>query len=96
MTEISATEAFVRWLKRLRDDKAKGMIVERVQRMARGLPGDVKSVGGEISELRVHIGPGYRIYFTCRGGTLVVLLCGGNKDTQARDIAKAKQLAGSL
>ncbi|WP_434089534.1 type II toxin-antitoxin system RelE/ParE family toxin [Neopusillimonas aromaticivorans] len=61
--------------------------------MAEGLPGDVEPVGNGVSELRIHYGPGYRVYFQRRGNLLVVLLCGGDKNTQARDIATAKRLA---
>lgn len=61
-----------------------------------GLPGDVSAVGGRVSELRIHEGPGYRIYFCRRGAGRIVLLCGGTKDSQSRDIERAKQLAGTL
>ncbi|PPU28697.1 type II toxin-antitoxin system RelE/ParE family toxin [Xanthomonas arboricola] len=96
MTTITATEEFTNWLRKLRDSKAKAVIAERVQRVARGLLGDVEPVGGAISELRIHYGPGYRVYFTRRGEEVVILLCGGDKATQAKDIKKAHALAAGL
>ncbi|XQA72085.1 type II toxin-antitoxin system RelE/ParE family toxin [Xanthomonas sacchari] len=96
MATITATEDFTTWLRKLRDSKAKAVIAERVQRVARGLLGDVEPVGGAVSELRIHYGPGYRVYFTRQGDAVVVLLCGGDKSTQAKDIKKAKELAAGL
>jgi putative addiction module killer protein len=78
---------------RLRDRRVRTLIAARIARVAEGLMGDVSPIGEGVSELRIHYGPGYRIYFQQRGNTLVVLLCGGNKKTQARDIATAKTLA---
>lgn len=69
------------------------MIAARLMRLAAGLPGDVEPVGEGVSELRIHYGPGYRVYFQQRGDVLIVLLCGGNKGSQSNDIAKAKKLA---
>lgn len=83
----------MQWEARLRDKRARTMIAARLARLAYGMPGDVKPVGEGVSELRIHYGPGLRIYFQQRGQLLVVLLCGGNKSTQARDIATAKKLA---
>ena len=77
----------------LRDPVARRRILQRVARLELGLLGDVKIVGGGISELRVDHGPGYRVYFMRRGGELIVLLCGGDKSTQSKDIARAKSLA---
>uniref|UniRef100_UPI003F7EC560 type II toxin-antitoxin system RelE/ParE family toxin n=1 Tax=Xanthomonas sp. 0924 TaxID=2835534 RepID=UPI003F7EC560 len=96
MATITQTEAFSTWLRGLRDTKAKAVIVERVQRVARGLLGDVEPVGGPVSELRIHYGPGYRVYFTRRGEEVVILLCGGDKASQAKDIRKAQALAAGL
>ena len=93
MIEIKQTETFRSWEARLRDRRARTLIATRVMRLAEGLPGDVAPVGEGVSELRIHHGPGYRIYFQKRGNVLVVLLCGGDKGTQARDIAMAKKLA---
>lgn len=72
------------------------MVAMRVRRLAFGNPGDVKPVGGGLCELRIHSGPGYRVYFTQRGDTLIVLLCGGDKGSQARDITIARSLAREL
>jgi len=84
------------WLRKLRDHTARGIILDRIERLARGLPGDVAPVGGAVSELRIHYGPGYRVYFTQRQQTLVIVLCGGDKASQPRDIRKARQLAAGL
>lgn len=93
---ITATEDFNKWLRKLRDTKAKALIFERAQRVARGLLGDVEPVGGQVSELRIHHGPGYLVYFTHRGDELVILLCGGDKSSQSKDIKKAQTLAAGL
>ena len=75
---------------------AKAKILVRIERLAKGNPGDVQPVGEGISELRIHHGAGYRVYYTQRGEQLIVLLCGGDKDSQDRDIANAKKLASEL
>lgn len=93
MIEIKQTATFAKWETQLRDKRARTIIAARLMRLAEGLPGDVEPVGEGISELRIHYGPGYRVYFQRRGNLLVVLLCGGVKNTQARDIATAKKLA---
>jgi len=93
MIELKQTKTYEKWEARLRDKRARTIIAARLMRLAEGLPGDVESVGDGVSELRVHYGPGYRIYFQRRGKLLVILLCGGDKSTQARDIAAAKKLA---
>lgn len=93
MIELKQTETYQKWEARLRDKRAKTIIAARLMRLAEGLPGDVEPVGEGVSELRIHFGPGYRIYFQRRGNLLVVLLCGGDKSSQARDIAAAKKLA---
>lgn len=90
---LAQTTTFSRWLGGLKDYRAKAAIVLRLKQVAAGHWGDVKSVGGDVSELRWHIGPGYRVYFTRRGEHIVLLLAGGDKSSQARDIAKAKELA---
>ena len=94
--EIRRTDEFDKWLARLRDTQGRQRILARVTRLAFGNPGDVKSVGDGVSEMRVPHGPGYRVYFTQRGELLVVLLIGGDKSSQDRDIAKAKRLAAGL
>lgn len=93
MIEIRQTDTFTKWLRGLRDATASARIVTRIRRLAAGNAGDVKSVGAGVSELRVDYGPGYRVYFAQRGARIVILLCGGDKRTQERDIAKAKELA---
>jgi putative addiction module killer protein len=91
--EIRETEMFSLWLRGLRDAQARARIAARVRRLAFGNPGDVRPVGEGISELRIHYGPGYRVYYVQRGEVLIVLLCGGDKSTQKKDIEAAKRLA---
>lgn len=91
--EIRETEVFATWLHGLRDSQARARIAARIQRLRFGNPGDVRPVGEGISELRIHYGPGYRVYFVQHGAVIIVLLCGGDKDTQERDIARARKLA---
>jgi len=93
MVEIKRTETFRRWRARLKDARARVLIASPLDRLAFGHTGDVEPVGQGISELRIHYGPGYRIDFQKRGNTTIVLLCGGDKDTQAKDIKTAKRLA---
>ena len=93
MIEIKQTETFRKWRMRLKDERARGLIASRLDRLVFGHAGDVEPVGQGISELRIHCGPGYRIYFHKRGDTIIVLLCGGDKSTQAKDIKAAKRLA---
>jgi putative addiction module killer protein len=78
---------------RLKDERARALIASRLDRLAFGNPGDVKPVGQGISELRIDYGPGYRAYFMRRGSEIIILLCGGDKSTQATDIKTAKRLA---
>ena len=92
MIDIIETVEFSKWLSKLKDKTAKQKISLRVRRLAFGNPGDVKPVGEGISELRIPYGPGYRVYYTQRGGVLIILLCGGDKSTQSKDIAKAKRI----
>jgi putative addiction module killer protein len=94
MIEVRQSDEFRKWLKGLRDENAYVRIVQRVRRMERGNPGDVKSIGGGLHEMRIAYGPGYRVYFVYEGSTVVILLCGGDKDTQASDIKRARALAG--
>lgn len=90
------TEDFDDWLKRLGDARAKGIIAARIVRLGKGLLGDVKAVGNGVSELRIDYGPGYRVYFTKRGGRVVILLCGGDKKSQPSDIRKAQKMAALI
>ena len=93
MAEVVQSSEFKAWLLSLRDRQARTKIVGRIVRMQAGNPGDVAPVGQGISEMRVHIGAGYRVYFMQRGPLIVVLLCGGDKSTQQADIARAKDIA---
>ena len=94
MIELKQTETFRKWRMRLRDERTRGLIASRLDRLAYGHIGDVEPVGQSISEMRIHYGPGYRIYFQRQGDTIIVLLCGGDKSTQSKDIKTAKRLAG--
>ena len=94
--EVRQTETFVRWFDSLRDRQARGRIAVRLRRLSLGNPGDVKPVGEGVSELRINYGPGYRVYFVQRGEMLVILLAGGDKQTQQKDIRIALELAREL
>jgi len=96
MAEIRKTALFARWIDDLRDLQARARIQARIERFALGNPGDVESVGEGVSELRINYGPGYRVYFKKRGRELIVLLAGGDKSTQAKDIKTALRLARNL
>ena len=93
MIEVRQTEEFSDWLRKLKSHRAKAKILVRIDRLAHGNPGDVAPVGEGISELRIHEGPGYRVYFIQRGTRYILLLAGGEKNKQNRDIAEAKRLA---
>lgn len=95
MKEIVQTESFRRWEQNLKDRRAKTIIASRLFRLANGLAGDTRPVGEGISELRIHFGPGYRIYFKNKGERIIVLLCGGDKSSQNKVILMAKML-GSI
>ena len=96
MYEIRRTELFSNWLDRLRDARARVRILARLDRAVEGNLGDTQPVGGSVSELRIHYGPGYRVYYTIRHRAIVILLVGGIKSTQERDIRRAIELARSL
>jgi putative addiction module killer protein len=96
MIEIRETEIYSQWFKSLRNRQAKARIDIRIRRLSMGNPGDVKPVGQGVSELRIDYGPGYRVYFIQRGETLIILLAGGDKRTQERDIKTALDLAQDL
>ena len=96
MIEIRETSTFIDFIEDLRDDRARAKISARIERLAVGNAGDVAPVGEGISEMRIHDGPGYRVYFVRRGERVIVLLCGGDKSTQEKDIKAAKLLAKNL
>ena len=96
MIEIRQTELYFEWFSNLRDRTAKVRIDIRIRRLSLGNPGDVKPVGDGVSELRIDYGPGYRLYFAQRGLKLILLLAGGNKSTQKKDIQTAKELVRKL
>ena len=96
MKEIRKPDIYARWLDSLRDIHARAHVLARAERLATGNPGDVKPVGESVSELRIDYGPGYRVYFTMRGRTVIILLAGGDKRTQATDIKTALRLARNL
>jgi putative addiction module killer protein len=96
MFSIRPLPEFTRWMDDLRDESVRGVLVARIKRLEHGLMGDVQPVGEGVSELRIHLGAGWRLYFTQRGTHIIVLLVGGSKRTQKRDIKRAKALAASL
>ena len=96
MVEIRKTQIFAQWLDALSDLRARARIQARIESLAMGNPGDVRPVGEGVSEVRIDYGPGYRVYFKKRGRALIVLLAGGNKNSQSRDIRTALRLARNL
>jgi putative addiction module killer protein len=94
--QLQSTEIFDQWLRNLQDRKGLARILARLESAQLGNLGDVKAVGGGIREMRVHVGPGYRVYFVQTGRVLLLLLCGGDKSTQVRDIAKARHIRRGL
>jgi putative addiction module killer protein len=93
---VLKTDYFSKWLDRLRDLKARAKVLARVERFASGNPGDVQALGGGLSEMRIPYGPGYRVYFTEKSGTLVILIAGGDKRTQPADIRHARQILKNI
>ncbi len=93
MIEVRKTELFAEWVDGLPDLRARARIQARIERLAQGNPGDVQPVGEGVSEMRINYGPGYRVYFMQRGREMIILLAGGDKSTQARDIKTARRLA---
>jgi len=93
MIEVKSSAEFDHWIDALRDRRAAAKIFARIQRLERGNPGNVKPVGGGISEMKIDFGPGYRVYYMHKEKTIVLLLCGGDKSTQAKDIQHATQIA---
>jgi putative addiction module killer protein len=96
MSRIRRTETFIKWLKKLKDRIGKALILERISRLEDGNPGDSGPVGEGLSEMRIHFGPGYRVYYKDTGKEIIILLCGGDKSTQQEDIGKAKRIAKTL
>ena len=96
MIEVKKTEAYEKWLDDLRDITARARVLVRVERLIEGNPGDVKPVGEGVSELRITYGPGYRVYFKQKGNEIIMLLAGGDKGTQNKDIKIALELARNL
>ena len=96
MIEVRQTDAYESWYRRLRDRDAKSRILIRIRRLSAGNLGDVRPVGGAVSELRIDYGPGYRVYFLRVDRELAVLLLGGDKSTQRQDIERARELAREL
>lgn len=96
MYEVQQTTVYVEWFQTIRDQVIRGRIAARIERVQLGNFGDVKSVGDGVHELRLTFGPGYRVYFMQREERIILLLCGGDKGDQSRDIARAKQMASTL
>lgn len=93
MKKVRRSSVYIKWLNKLRDDRAVAKIIERINRLADGNPGDAKPIGEGISELRIDYGPGYRVYFKDTGREIIILLCGGDKTSQQSDIAEARKIA---
>ncbi|MEX2376203.1 MAG: type II toxin-antitoxin system RelE/ParE family toxin [Dehalococcoidia bacterium] len=96
MIEIRKTDVFAKWLDGLRDLRARARVQARIERLAMGNAGDARPVGEGVSELRLNYGPGYRVYYKKRGSRLIILLAGGDKSSQARDVKAALRLAQGL
>jgi putative addiction module killer protein len=93
MVDVVRSATFDQWIRKLKDRRAAARVQVRIDRLIQGNPGDVRPVGGGISELRIPYGPGYRVYYLQEGQRLIILLCGGDKSTQSGDIAQAKEIA---
>jgi putative addiction module killer protein len=96
MIKVELTEVFERWFKKLKDIQVKGAINVRLVRMSSGNFGDCKSLGNGLYEIRIHFGAGYRLYFVNKNNSWVLVLCGGDKSTQQKDIGKAREIAKEL
>jgi putative addiction module killer protein len=94
--DIRRTDVFIKWLKNLKDSNARFRIYQHIDRLAGGNPGDAKPIGEGCSEMRIDYGPGYRVYYKETGKEIIVLLCGGDKSSQRKDIEKAKELAKEI
>ena len=93
---VRETESYLDWIDNLKDKIGQAIIAARIRRISKGNFGDSRSVGDKVFELRIDYGPGYRVYFTRRGQEIIILLCGGNKSTQSKDIEAAKRIAKNL
>jgi len=96
MIDVRKTDEYLEWFDSLKSPQVRAKVMVRIRRLSLGNPGDVEPVGEGVSELRIHYGPGYRVYFARKGNTVVILLGGGDKSTQKEDIAAAKALARQL
>jgi len=96
VTTIRQTDTYRNWFSKLKDKRAQSRVDIRIRRLSLGNAGDVKPVGSGVSELRINYGPGYRVYYTALGNEIIILLAGGDKSTQRKDIEKAKELASNL
>lgn len=96
MYQIQQTDVFSKWLLKLKDLRATARILARIESLGQGNFGDSKSLGSGLHELRIHFGPGYRVYFTRKAGLVVLLLCGGDKSSQSKDIARARDILSEL
>lgn len=94
--EVRESDEYARWFARLRDRRARAKILTRIRRLSLGNPGDVTPVGRGVLEMRIHYGPGYRVYFIWQNRAVVILLAGGDKSTQRQDIERARQLAATV
>lgn len=96
MIEVRKTDTFAKWLERLSDVRARARVLARIDRLTDGNPGDAKSMGAGVMEMRIDYGPGYRVYYVQRGRELIILLAGGDKGSQAKDVKMALRLAQNL
>jgi len=96
MYQVQQTDTFANWLSKLKDRKATARVLVRIESLRQGNFGDSKSLGSGLHELRIHFGPGYRIYYTRKAGLLILLLCGGDKSSQGKDIARARRVMTEL
>jgi putative addiction module killer protein len=96
MYQVQQTDVFSKWLSKLSDRKAIARILARIESLRQGNSGDSKSLGSGLHELRIHFGPGYRVYFTRKPGLVVLLLCGGDKSSQSKDIARARNILSEI
>lgn len=96
MYQVRQTDIFAKWLSRFKDRKATARLLARIESLRQGNTGDSKSLGSGLHELRMHTGPGYRVYYTRKSGLVILLLCGGDKSSQSKDIARARQIMNDL